>query len=119
MADADDRGATDDGPAETAAGRPEGSTGRAAAPAAGGPGGEGDGGTGVGAAATDHPAGEPHLPARPPITDPAVRRRLEEVFGDLPRVTSDELDLDEPAARRASAADRELLANRPPHHDQR
>ncbi|MGE0297167.1 hypothetical protein, partial [Pseudonocardia sp.] len=51
--------------------------------------------------------------------DPRVLRRLAEVFGDLPRVTSDELGLDEPALDRGSSSEteRELLANRPPHHD--
>jgi hypothetical protein len=45
----------------------------------------------------------------------AVRRRLDEVFGDvLPSITSDERD-DRPDP---GAGDAELLANRPPHHDQ-
>jgi hypothetical protein len=44
-----------------------------------------------------------------------VRRRLDEVFGDvLPSTTSDERD-DRPDP---GAGDAELLANRPPHHDQ-
>jgi hypothetical protein len=44
-----------------------------------------------------------------------VRRRLDEVFGDvLPSITSDERD-DRPEQR---GGDAELLANRPPHHDQ-
>ena len=44
-----------------------------------------------------------------------VRRRLDEVFGDvLPDTTSDERD-DRPDSR---TGDAELLANRPPHHDQ-
>jgi hypothetical protein len=44
-----------------------------------------------------------------------VRRRLDEVFGDvLPSTTSDERD-DRPEQRDGDA---ELLANRPPHHDQ-
>jgi hypothetical protein len=44
-----------------------------------------------------------------------VRRRLDEVFGDvLPSTTSDERD-DQPDRH---AGDAELLANRPPHHDQ-
>jgi len=45
-----------------------------------------------------------------------VRRRLDEVFGDvLPTTTSDERDArDEPAP---ATSDEELLANRPPHHD--
>jgi hypothetical protein len=44
-----------------------------------------------------------------------VRRRLDEVFGDvLPSTTSDERD-ERPDPR---AGDDELLANRPPHHDQ-
>jgi hypothetical protein len=44
-----------------------------------------------------------------------VRRRLDEVFGDvLPSITSDERD-DRPEQR---GDDAELLANRPPHHDQ-
>lgn len=45
-----------------------------------------------------------------------VRRRLDEVFGDvLPSTTSDERD-DRPDP--AGAGDAEFLANRPPHHDQ-
>lgn len=53
-----------------------------------------------------------------PVVDwAAARRRLDAVFGDvLPSVTSDELDVDEPAPP-PDAADEELLANRPPHHD--
>lgn len=44
-----------------------------------------------------------------------VRRMLDEVFGDvLPNTTSDERD-DRPDEH---AGDAELLANRPPHHDQ-
>jgi hypothetical protein len=44
-----------------------------------------------------------------------VRRRLDEVFGDvLPSTTSDERD-DRPDP---PASDAELLSNRPPHHDQ-
>ncbi len=44
-----------------------------------------------------------------------VRRRLDEVFGDvLPSTTSDERD-DRADSR---SGDAELLANRPPHHDQ-
>ena len=44
-----------------------------------------------------------------------VRRRLDEVFGDvLPSTTSDERD-DRPDP---GTGDDELLANRPPHHDQ-
>jgi hypothetical protein len=49
-----------------------------------------------------------------------VRRRLDEVFGDvLPAVTRDELGGDEQAgaASGAGRGDEELLANRPPHHD--
>lgn len=49
----------------------------------------------------------------PEIT-PEVRRRLEEVFGDvLPATTSDERD-PEPPERDPDA---DLLADRPPHHD--
>jgi hypothetical protein len=45
----------------------------------------------------------------------SVRRRLDEVFGDvLPATTSDERD-DRPDT---GDSDAELLANRPPHHDQ-
>jgi hypothetical protein len=47
-----------------------------------------------------------------------VRRLLDEVFGDvLPSTTSDERDErdDRPDPR---SSDAELLANRPPHHDQ-
>ncbi|MHA6623434.1 hypothetical protein [Pseudonocardia sp. DLS-67] len=44
-----------------------------------------------------------------------VRRMLDEVFGDvLPNTTSDERD-DRPDEH---TGDAELLANRPPHHDQ-
>jgi hypothetical protein len=44
-----------------------------------------------------------------------VRRRLDEVFGEvLPSTTSDERD-DRPGA---GADDAELLANRPPHHEE-
>lgn len=51
------------------------------------------------------------------VADAAARRRLDDVFGDVaPSVTSDELGLDEPV-RDTRAADEELLANRPPHHD--
>jgi hypothetical protein len=48
-----------------------------------------------------------------------VRRRLDEVFGEvLPSTTSDERD-DRPDPRASDAElDAELLANRPPHHDQ-
>jgi hypothetical protein len=46
----------------------------------------------------------------------AVRRRLDEVFGDvLPDTTSDERD----DRREPVDGDTELLANRPPHHDQK
>jgi hypothetical protein len=44
-----------------------------------------------------------------------VRRRIDEVFGDvLPSTTSDERE-DRPEPRDGEA---DLLANRPPHHDQ-
>jgi hypothetical protein len=47
-----------------------------------------------------------------------VRRRLDEVFGDvLPATTSDERDDRDPGDARADA-DADLVANRPPHHDQ-
>jgi hypothetical protein len=48
-----------------------------------------------------------------------VRRRLDEVFGEvLPSTSSDERD-DRPDPRaRDAELDAELLANRPPHHDQ-
>jgi hypothetical protein len=56
----------------------------------------------------------------PPVQDGGVeevpdrmRRRLDEVFGDvLPSTTSDERD-DEPPR----TTDEALLADRPPHHD--
>ena len=60
----------------------------------------------------EQPAAEP---ARPPDDPDRVRRRLDEVFGDvLPEVTRDEQPdaADEPAA----AGDEWLRANRPPHH---
>jgi hypothetical protein len=44
----------------------------------------------------------------------SVRRRLDEVFGDvLPDTTADERDEHDPD----SATDADLLADRPPHHD--
>jgi len=63
--------------------------------------------------------------ARPPDVPEGVRRRLDEVFGDvLPEVTRDEAadPADDPVAGRdASGAqgDEWLRANRPPHHDDR
>ena len=46
----------------------------------------------------------------------SVRRRLDEVFGDvLPSTTSDERGDDDPTA--ADAGEEQLLAERPPHHD--
>ncbi len=59
---------------------------------------------------------------QPDAADARVRRRLDEVFGDVePTVTVDELGLDEPVGDRrpgeVGADDEELLANRPPHHD--
>jgi hypothetical protein len=56
---------------------------------------------------------EPAAPQPPALADP-VRRRLEEIFGDvLPEVTRDEkADApDEPAT-----GDEWLRVNRPPHH---
>jgi hypothetical protein len=56
---------------------------------------------------------EPAAPQPPALADP-VRRRLDEIFGDvLPEVTRDEkADApDEPAT-----GDEWLRANRPPHH---
>jgi hypothetical protein len=45
-----------------------------------------------------------------------VRRRLDEVFGEvLPDTTSDERD----NRPEAGAGEAELLANRPPHHEDR
>lgn len=45
-----------------------------------------------------------------------VRRRLDEVFGDvLPSTTSDERD--ERDQQSVTTGEDELLANRPPHHD--
>ncbi|MHA6626940.1 hypothetical protein ACU61A_16010 [Pseudonocardia sichuanensis] len=47
------------------------------------------------------------------LPDP-VRRRLDEIFGDvLPATTSDERD----DRRDTGDGDADLLANRPPHHD--
>jgi hypothetical protein len=49
-------------------------------------------------------------------TPDRVRRRIDEVFGDvLPSTTSDERD--EGGERTAASSDDEMLANRPPHHD--
>jgi hypothetical protein len=45
-----------------------------------------------------------------------LRRRLEQVFGDvLPETTSDDRDDEEPPV---ADVDEHLLAERPPHHDQ-
>jgi hypothetical protein len=47
-----------------------------------------------------------------------VRRRLDDVFGDvLPEVTRDEVG--EAPADRPASTDAWLRANRPPHHDDR
>jgi hypothetical protein len=47
-----------------------------------------------------------------------LRRRLEEVFGDvLPATTGDERD-DRDGAGAEAVGEQELLAERPPHHDQ-
>jgi hypothetical protein len=47
-----------------------------------------------------------------------VRRRLDEVFGDvLPATTGDERD-DRDGSGAEAVGERELLAERPPHHDQ-
>ncbi|MGH3615640.1 MAG: hypothetical protein ACRDRK_24200 [Pseudonocardia sp.] len=49
-----------------------------------------------------------------------VRRRLDEVFGDVaPSTTGDESGRDEPGGLVAegASADEELVVNRPPHHD--
>lgn len=49
-------------------------------------------------------------------TPERLRRRLDEVFGDvLPSTTADERD--DRDQRPPAAGDEELLANRPPHHD--
>lgn len=46
-----------------------------------------------------------------------MRRRLDEIFGDvLPTVTRDEVD-DDPHSGADPAGDEWLRANRPPHHD--
>ena len=64
----------------------------------------------------EQPAGSPDVPER-------VRRRLDEVFGDvLPEVTRDEAGDpadDRPAPGRKEQGDEWLRANRPPHHDDR
>jgi hypothetical protein len=47
-----------------------------------------------------------------------VRRRLDEVFGDvLPATTNDERDDRDAGHEGRPDSDAELLANRPPHHD--
>jgi hypothetical protein len=47
-----------------------------------------------------------------------VRRRLDEVFGDvLPATTNDERDDRDPGYDGRGDADADLLADRPPHHD--
>jgi hypothetical protein len=46
-----------------------------------------------------------------------LRRRLDEVFGDvLPATTSDERD-DDSGPSPADPGEEQLLAERPPHHD--
>ena len=46
-----------------------------------------------------------------------VRRRLDEIFGDvLPAVTQDERD-DRDRSEAADADEQQLLADRPPQHD--
>ena len=58
----------------------------------------------------------PDHSSKEPVTDPAGRRRLDEIFGDvLPDVTGDERDT-AGAADRAAEQDRWYLDNRPPHH---
>ena len=48
----------------------------------------------------------------------SVRRRLEQVFGEvLPDTTGDERDDGGERADAEAAGERELLADRPPHHD--
>jgi hypothetical protein len=68
----------------------------------------------TGGSGDDEPAA-PQPPAlRPPVLADPVRRRLDEIFGEvLPEVTGDEkVDAaDEPAT-----GDEWLRANRPPHH---
>jgi len=60
----------------------------------------------------------PEPPRRAEVPD-RVRRRLDEVFGEvLPEVTRDETG--DPAEERPAAqGDEWLRANRPPHHDDR
>jgi hypothetical protein len=58
----------------------------------------------------------PHEPDEPAALADEVRRRLDDVFGDvLPEATQDEVR--EPGADRpAEKGDEWLRANRPPHH---
>ncbi len=88
---------------------------------------------GTGPDAAPEPTAEPPpSPEPPPTGQPApgpgstspgalpdrVRRRLDDVFGDvLPEVTRDEVA--EAPADRPASADAWLRANRPPHHDDR
>ena len=61
----------------------------------------------------EHPSDDA---ARPDDVPDRVRRRLDEVFGDvLPEVTRDEME--SPDDRRGPGSDEWLRANRPPHHD--
>jgi hypothetical protein len=56
---------------------------------------------------------EPAAPQPPALADP-VRRRLDEIFGEvLPEVTRDEKA---DAPDETAAGDEWLRANRPPHH---
>jgi hypothetical protein len=62
----------------------------------------------------EHPADDPARPEE--VADP-VRRRLDEVFGDvLPEITRDEVS-DAADDRPSALDDAWLRANRPPHHE--
>jgi hypothetical protein len=68
----------------------------------------------TGESGDDEPAA-PQPPAlRPPVVADPVRRRLDEIFGEvLPEVTRDEKA---DAPDETAAGDEWLRANRPPHH---
>jgi hypothetical protein len=61
-------------------------------------------------------------PSRPAPVPDGVRRRLDEVFGEvLPEITRDEAGdlVDERPAAQGAQGDEWLRVNRPPHHDDR
>jgi hypothetical protein len=68
----------------------------------------------TGESGDDEPAALQPPGPRPPVVADPVRRRLDEIFGEvLPEVTRDEKA---DAPDETAAGDEWLRANRPPHH---